>query len=344
MATSTQPTKIPKFIPPKPGVFTHYIKRQKTTTYPDSLTNARSTPNSNIVRTLAWSPLGQNVATVSGERTLRVWNVEKSGIRSAVELRAQAGGNSGPSNTGGSIDRVAWNPTKENELASCGTDGVVRFWDVRTRGCIGEVKLGGECFTLAWRPNGEDIVVGNKDDWIHSVSRTTLSTLHSQREPTQANQALFSHSGEELFLTTGEGTIKIFDYPNLKTIHTLTAHTSSCYSIALSSPGTWLATGGSDALITLWDTTDFVCKKTFDRAQGPVKTLSFSCDGTYLAGGSDEGNGIEIINVETGEYVHKIETSGKVPLVEWSPRDYAVAYAPLDSGGGLKIVGALGTG
>lgn len=194
---------------------------------------------------------------------------------------------------------------------------------------------------LAWQNANQPC---EQDDWIHSVSRTTLSMLHSQREPTQANQAIFSHSGEELLLTTGEGTIKIFDYPNLKTIHTLTAHTSSCYSIALSPPGTWLATGGSDALITLWDTTDFVCKKTFDRAQGPVKTLSFSCDGTYLAGGSDEGNGIEIINVETGEYAHKIETSGKVPLVEWSPRDYALAYAPLDGGGGLKIVGASGSG
>lgn len=71
--------------------------------------------------------------------------------------------------------------------------------------------------------------------------------------------------------------------------------------------------------------------------------MSFSCDGTYLAGGSDEGSGVEIINVESGEYVHKIETTGKVPLVEWSPKDYAIAYAPLDGGGGLKIVGTFGT-
>lgn len=83
--------------------------------------------------------------------------MEKSGIRSAVELRPQAG-----AVVGGSLDKVAWNPTKENELASCGMDGVVRFWDVRTRGCVGEVKLGGDCFTLAWRPDGGDIVVGNK--------------------------------------------------------------------------------------------------------------------------------------------------------------------------------------
>jgi THO complex subunit 3 len=96
-------------------------------------------------------------------------------------------------------------------------------------------------------------------------------------------------------------------------------------------------------LITLWDTTEFVCRKTFDRAAGPVKTLSFSYDGTYLVGGSDEGSGLEVINVETGEYVYKIDTTGKVPCVEWSPRDYSLAYAPTDGGGGLKIVGSFGS-
>ena len=62
----------------------------------------------------------------------------------------------------GSIERVAWNPVKEAELASCGADGTVRFWDVRSKASIGEVKVGGECFTLAWTPNGNEVLVGRK--------------------------------------------------------------------------------------------------------------------------------------------------------------------------------------
>jgi THO complex subunit 3 len=69
-----------------------------------------------------------------------------------------------------------------------------------------------------------------------------------------------------------------------------------------------------------------------------VKTVSFSCDGSYIAGGSDEGTGFEIGNVETGESVFKVEAKVPTPVVAWSPRDYAVAYAPTDWG--LKIIGA----
>jgi len=58
---------------------------------------------------------------------------------------------------------VAWNPAREAELASVGSDGTVRFWDVRTKGqCVGEVKVGGEGFSMAWRKGGEELVVGRK--------------------------------------------------------------------------------------------------------------------------------------------------------------------------------------
>jgi len=62
------------------------------------------------------------------------------------------------------LERVAFHPINENELASCSTDGFVRFWDVRTKASVGEVKLmtGERPFTLAWKPDGTDIVAGTE--------------------------------------------------------------------------------------------------------------------------------------------------------------------------------------
>ena len=39
---------------------------------------------------------------------------------------------------------VAWNPTKEAELASVSTDGTCKIWDVRlgSKGCLGTLQLG----------------------------------------------------------------------------------------------------------------------------------------------------------------------------------------------------------
>lgn len=42
------------------------------------------------------------------------------------------------------------------------SDGTVRFWDVKTRNLLNEVKGLGEAFTLAWAPDGQHVVVGNK--------------------------------------------------------------------------------------------------------------------------------------------------------------------------------------
>lgn len=53
-------------------------------------------------------------------------------------------------------------------------------------------------------------------------------------------------------------------------------------------------------------------------------------------GGSDEGTGLELAHVETGEYIHSVKTSAPCPVVAWHPSRYYLAYADL---GGLKIIG-----
>lgn len=74
--------------------------------------------------------------------------------------------------------------------------------------------------------------------------------------------------------------------------------------------------------------------------QGGVKCLAFSWDGSFVVGGSDEGNGLEIAHVESGEYVFSLQTAAPAPCVAWHPSRYLLAYSgdPM----GLKIVGAAG--
>jgi THO complex subunit 3 len=69
---------------------------------------------------------------------------------------------------------------------------------------------------------------------------------------------------------------------------------------------------------------------------GPVRSISFTFDGSYIVGGSDEGNGLEIEHTETGEHVHTVKTAGPSPIVTWHPNKYQLAYSDM---GSLKIVG-----
>lgn len=118
------------------------------------------------------------------------------------------------------------------------------------------------------------------------------------QQPLQTNQTTFTYSSQPrtLLVTTGDGSVKLLDYPSLTTVHALHAHTSACFCLELSPTGRYLAVGGSDALISLWDTTEWVCRRTLAGMVGAVKQVSFSWDGSYVVGGSDEGNGLEIVS------------------------------------------------
>jgi len=75
------------------------------------------------------------------------------------------------------IEKVAFNHVKDAELCSVSIDGVVKFWDVRTKAVINEIKGLGEAFTLAWSPDGESLVVGNKVCPFSFLDTMALSTL-----------------------------------------------------------------------------------------------------------------------------------------------------------------------
>ena len=71
-----------------------------------------------------------------------------------------------------------------------------------------------------------------------------------------------------------------------------------------------------------------------------MRSVAFSFDGSFVVGGSDEGTTLEVVHVESGECVGKIETGGGASFVAWHPGRYWIAYA--GDGGGLKILGAAG--
>lgn len=121
----------------------------------ESVTDYLSSVELHSIRTLAWNPTGQLIATGSADRTLRIWNPERPSPKYSTELRGHSAG----------IEKVLFNPVRDAELASCSTDGTVRFWDVRSKTCVSRLDVGGEAFTLSWSADGSTMVVGKKVSW-----------------------------------------------------------------------------------------------------------------------------------------------------------------------------------
>lgn len=342
----------PTFKPLKPVLFSESAGR------PSSLA-----PN---IRSLSWSPTGSQIATAISSY-VRLWNPERPNVKSTSELRG--GGTS-------MVEKVAFMPTHESVLASTGGDGMVRLWDCRVGAAVNgagagaakggvkgnqvaEGKVGDTGLFLCWRPQGDVMIVGRKDDVVQAVDVRKMSgegllntgagweVEASEKTPAkdkgQFNAMAFSNSGHELFATTGEGPVKILDWPSLDLLHTLTAHTSATYAVQHSPAGTYVAVGGSDSLVTLWDTTHWHCAHALTAHSGSVRDLSFSFDGAYIAASSgsdarDSSSGIEICHADTGEVVHSVDTSNPITWLAWHPLRYWLAYA--GDPGGLKILGA----
>ncbi|KAG6011906.1 hypothetical protein E4U54_007843, partial [Claviceps lovelessii] len=217
---------------------------------------------SHSLRAIAWNPPGSLIATGSSDRTLRVWNPDKPHVKFSTELKGHTA----------SVEKVAFNPTKDAELCSMSSDGIVKFWDVRTKACFNEVKGLGDALSLAWAPDGETLVVGNKQS-------TPLAT---HQQDMQINQIAFCYSGTKIFLTTSDGRIRILSYPGFEPVLTtpgggedeqarefmLNGHTSSCLTVEVQPTARYLATGGSDSVIALWDTTDWICQRTLTKMTG----------------------------------------------------------------------------
>ena len=330
------------------------FRKQKTSTYTD---NVRvSPPHIHHIRTLSWNSTGGFIATGSSDRTLRIWNPERPNVKNSTELRTplqplpkQRPGESSPSVA---LERVAFHPINENELASCSTDGMVRFWDIRSKAIVGEVRVSAGMprlkderdespFTLAWRPDGTSIVAGRKDNRLVSIDRAAMKVAFEHREPLQTNQCVFDWAGTHLYTTNGDGYIKILRYPEMTTALSLNAHTASCYAVAYSPSGEYVAAGGGDALVSLWDTQEWICVRTLDLTSSGLKSIDFSFDGSYICAGADDANEkkLNIAHVESGEVVYTVDLMTAATQVAWHPSRYVLAYSAGSQG--LKIIGGM---
>lgn len=341
----------------KRDIFARDLKAfSKTVLFTESVNLSRLTPN---IRSIAWSPTATCIAT-SVARNVRVWNPADPDVRKSTELRNVTGV--------GNIEKLAFCPTYESVLASTGQDAWCRLWDVRTPGGVAisgrgtklaENKLGDHGLFLTWHPNGQQLLLGQKNDVVQLIDTRRMSAPDSdatwemtmqektpERDLGQFNGMAFSNSGRELFVTTGEGPIKVIDWPSLKTLRLLKGHTSATHIVRQSSTGAYIAVGGNDSIITLWDTDKWYCAHGIMTHAGGVRDVSFSFDGNYIVAASGLDNregaaGIQITHVESGEDVFLVETQNPATWAAWHPHRYWIAYT--GDPGGLKIVNAGST-
>lgn len=123
---------------------------------------------------------------------------------------------------------------------------------------------------------------------LHFITVATHQLSATNVLPTQVHSLIFSHSGDTLLMSTATGQVLLYEYPTLLPAHSVDAHASAALCLELDPRGAHLAVGGSDAVMSIWDTSEWICVRTLRGMDAPVRSVSFSFDGAYICAGTEQ--------------------------------------------------------
>ena len=267
------------------------------------------------IRCVRWNSTGTKLASGSGDGSVRVYSLQTAaaGVTVASAEGAELKGHSA------SAEFVCFNPSRAEQLASASLDGTVRIWDTATGRCTATVSCPGDNITLAWTRCGATLAVGNKDNAITLVdarsSFAPLATLVYAYEinelewsaPQQPNQPPF------LLASTSKAQVEVIDAAaciarakaaggkqrmnSLPPVVALDNHAAPVYALATSADGQLIASGSTDAVVVVRDTSDLAPLCTLLRFDSPIRSVSFGQAGRLIAVGT-EGGELEIAMVD----------------------------------------------
>ncbi|TFK43802.1 WD40-repeat-containing domain protein [Crucibulum laeve] len=312
--------------PPSPPVHTTFSARGlHPPNFPAFKPRDYRMPSPQAMTHVAWNCDGKKLAAVGIDKVTRVWNPDKS-----MEPRSAATFSGGHSDD---VDYMSWNPTHpELFCTSSQKDRRIVFWDARQSRYTQQCSLKQSPVQTSYSPDGRALLYASAGHQLFFMTlgkegEETKEQWHlSNRDAQIGSTAIFNHVGDGVIVTHhSEHTLRVMDYPSLTIRESPAAHVGGCVALALDPRGRYLASGGYDSIVNMFDLNDWICARTITSCEHSINALSFSHDGEYLAI-ANAGTYIDICATETGAPLHRVPALAASPTVSWHPSEYVIAY------------------
>lgn len=227
---------------------------------------------------LAFDTSGDVLASVSDDKSVRLWNVADGSSAGSVGKQDQ------------SVKCVAYS-RDGSMLAEGGSNKYIEVWQSKEHTIIHRlVGHDGWVDCLAFRPDGRFLASGSEDNTVRIWNLAGGQADHTISAHTDDILSVaFSPDGKYLDTASKDSTIKLWTPDGRELLFTLAQHVRAVNGLAFHPTLPILASSGEDKTICLWRTTDGALVRILEGHTGSVTSVAFSPSGGQLASGSLTG-------------------------------------------------------
>ncbi|KAF5337527.1 hypothetical protein D9758_016982 [Tetrapyrgos nigripes] len=253
--------------------------------------------HTDAIRSVAFSPDGRHVVSVSDDHTIRIWDMQTcqqvgKPLKGHTDWDMQTCQQVGKPLEGHKsfVLSVAFS-SDGRHVVSGSADGTIRIWDMQT--CkVGKPLEGHPDWvrSVAFSPDGRHVVSGSED---RTIRIWDMQTCQQVGEPLEGHtdwvtSVAFSPDGRHVVSGSNDRTIRIWDMQTCQQVgEPLEGHTDWVRSVAFSPDGRHVVSGSDDRTIRIWDMQ--TCQQVGEPLEGHtnwVWSVAFSPDGRHVVSGS----------------------------------------------------------
>ena len=222
----------------------------------------------------SFSPTGESIATVSWDKTTRVWN--SSGKQLAILQGHQLKVNDANFNYDG------------QRIITASNDGTARVWDLSGKQLAILQGHQQKVTRASFSPDGQRIVTASHDTTarVWDLSGRQLAILRKHRR--EVRSAIFSPDSQRIVTTSSDGNAYVWNLSGEILVKLLDHQGWWVNSASWSPDGRHIVTASSDQTARIWD----LSGKPSVELKGHENTViraSFSPDGQHIVTASDDG-------------------------------------------------------